>query len=216
MSIPITPFLWMITILPILILLILMVRFQWGAIEAAPAALAVTALNGVVFYRADLELIAVESAKGIWSALTILVIVWTAVLLYQVGNEANAFSVIRDGMKRYLPNELLLVLSLGWVFTSFLQGITGFGVPVAVGAPLLIGIGVNPLWAVVIPLLGQSWGNTYGTLGAAWDALAMSAGMEAGSPEYFRTALYAALFLWVCWVVCPSTARIGAWKTAPL
>lgn len=197
MSIPITPFLWMITILPILILLILMVRFQWGAIEAAPAALAVTALNGVVFYRADLELIAVESAKGIWSALTILVIVWTAVLLYQVGNEANAFSVIRDGMKRYLPNELLLVLSLGWVFTSFLQGITGFGVPVAVGAPLLIGIGVNPLWAVVIPLLGQSWGNTYGTLGAAWDALAMSAGMEAGSPEYFRTALYAALFLWV-------------------
>ncbi len=99
-----------------------------------------------------------EASKGIWNALTILVIVWTAVLLYQVGNETRAFLVIRDGMRRLLPNELLLVLAMGWIFESFLQGITGFGVPVAVGAPLLIGIGVKPMWAVIIPLLGQSWG----------------------------------------------------------
>ena len=39
---------------------------------------------------------------------------------------------------------------MGWIFESFLQGITGFGVPVAVGAPLLIGIGMKPVWAVVI------------------------------------------------------------------
>ena len=56
--------------------------------------------------------------------------------------------------------------------TGLGQGITGFGVPVAVGAPLLMGIGVTPLWAVLIPLLCHSWGNTYGTLGMAWDALA--------------------------------------------
>lgn len=80
-----------------------------------------------------------------------------------MGNEANAYQVIRNGLKKFLPNELLLVLAIGYVFTSFLQGITGFGVPDAVGAPLLIGIGVNPLWAVVLPLFGESWGNTYGT-----------------------------------------------------
>ena len=53
---------------------------------------------------------------------------------------------------------------------QLLQGITGFGVPVAVGAPLLIGIGMRPFWAVIIPLLAHTWGNTYGTLGAAWDS----------------------------------------------
>ena len=104
--------------------------------------------------------------------------------------------MIRDGMRRLLPNELLLVLAMGWIFESFLQGITGFGVPVAVGAPLLIGIGVKPMWAVIIPLLGQSWGNTFGTLAAAWDALVMSAGLSSGSKEYLITAFWTALFIW--------------------
>lgn len=208
MNIPVTPFLWIMAFMPILALLVLMIGFHWGAIEAAPIGLVITIFTGAVLYKSDLALIAVESAKGIWSALIILLIVWTAVLMYQVGNEANAFLAIRNGMKKLLPNELLLVMAMGWIFESFLQGITGFGVPVAVGAPLLIGIGVNPMWAVIIPLLGQSWGNTYGTLGAAWDALSMSAGLSAGSGDYFLTAMYAAVFLWlwnmviglvICW-----------------
>ena len=208
MNIPVTPFLWGTALLPIIILMLLMTVFKWGAMKAAPTGAAVTAAVGIFFYRANLKVILVESAKGLWSAGIILLIVWTAVLLYQVGNEVHAFCVIRDGMKKFLPDELLLVLALGWIFESFLQGITGFGVPVAVGAPLLIGIGVKPVWAVIIPLLGQSWGNTFGTLGAAWDALAMSADLTAQSKEYICTAIYAALLLWmwnfviglsICW-----------------
>lgn len=199
---------WGLACLPIIVLLVLMIKFQWGATEAAPVGLVITVITGLVFYKADIRLIVSEGAKGIWNALTILLIVWTAVLMYQVGSEAKAFSVIRDGMRKLLPNELLLVLTMGWIFESFLQGITGFGVPVAVGAPLLIGIGVKPMWAVIIPLLGQSWGNTFGTLGAAWDALAMSAGLTVGSKEYLATAFCTAAFIWfwniidgmvICW-----------------
>lgn len=208
MNIPVTPFMWVMAILPIIVLLILMIKFNWGATEAAAIGLVITAATGIVLYKADLKLLAVESAKGIWSSLTILLIVWTAILMYQVGDEAKAFLVIRNGMRKLLPNELLLIIAMGWVFESFLQGITGFGVPVAVGAPLLIGIGVKPLWAVIIPLFGQAWGNTFGTLAAAWDSLAMSAGLEVGGEAYFQTALWTAIFLllWnivtgvaICW-----------------
>ena len=208
MNIPVNIFMWLLACLPIIVLLVLMIKFQWGATDAAPIGLAITIFTGIVFYKADLKVIVSEASKGIWNALTILVIVWTAVLLYQVGNETRAFLVIRDGMRRLLPNELLLVLAMGWIFESFLQGITGFGVPVAVGAPLLIGIGVKPMWAVIIPLLGQSWGNTFGTLAAAWDALVMSAGISSGSKEYLITAFWTALFIWfwnliigitICW-----------------
>lgn len=128
-----------------------------GATEAAPVGLLITIISGIFLYKADITLIAIESAKGIWYALIILLIVWTAVLMYQVSDAAKAFLVIRSEMSKLFPNELLLVLAMGWIFESFLQGITGFGVPVAVGAPLLIGIGVRPLWAVVLPLLGQAW-----------------------------------------------------------
>lgn len=196
MNIPINLFMWVMAFLPIAALLILMIKFNWGATEAAPVGILITIVTGLLFYKADIRLIASESAKGVWNALIILIIIWTAILMYQVGEEAKAFLVIRNGMRKLLPNELLLVLAMGWIFESFLQGITGFGVPVAVGAPLLIGIGVKPLWAVIIPLLGQAWGNTFGTLGAAWDSLAMSAGLEAGSTEYLVTALWTAAFIW--------------------
>lgn len=199
---------WLMAVLPIIVLLVLMIKFNWSAMKAAGVGLLITAATGIVLYKADLYLLAIESLKGVWSSVSILLIVWTAILMYQVGDEAKAFLVIRNGMRKLLPNELLLVIAMGWILESFLQGITGFGVPVAVGAPLLIGIGVKPLWAVVIPLFGQAWGNTFGTLAAAWDSLAMSAGLAAGSPEYFRTAFWTALFLllWntvtgiaVCW-----------------
>lgn len=196
MNIPVNLLMWSMAFLPIVVLLVLMIKFQWGATEAAPVGLLITVFTGVVFYKADIQLLAAESAKGIWNALIILIIVWTAILMYQVGDEAKAFLVIRNGMRKLLPNELLLVLAMGWIFESFLQGITGFGVPVAVGAPLLIGIGVKPIWAVIIPLFGQAWGNTFGTLGAAWDSLAMSANLAVGSKEYLVTALWTAAFIW--------------------
>lgn len=197
MNIPVNFLTWIMAFLPIIVLIVLMIKFHWGATEAAPVGLLITVFSGLLVYKADLTTIAVESAKGIWSALVILLIIWTAILMYQVGDEAKAFIVIKEGMSKLLPNELLLVLALGWIFESFLQGITGFGVPVAVGAPLLIGIGVAPMYAIIIPLLGQAWGNTFGTLGAAWDSLAVSAGMQVGSPEYYRAAFWAAVFLLV-------------------
>ena len=208
MNIPVNFTMWILAFLPIIALLVLMIKFNWGATEAAAVGLIITIITGMTAYKADIRLIASESAKGIWNALVILLIVWTAILLYQVGEEANAFQVIRNGMKKLLPNELLLVMALGWIFESFLQGITGFGVPVAVGAPLLIGVGVSPLWAVIIPLISQAWGNTFGTLAAAWDSLAMTAGLTTGSGDYWKTALWAAVFLlfWdaitglvICW-----------------
>ncbi len=155
MNIPVNLFTWAMAFLPIIALIFLMIKFHWGATEAAAVGLMITVVTGVFLFKAGVTVIAAESAKGIWNALIILIIVWTAILLYQVGDEAKAFLVIRDGMRKLLPNELLLVFAMGWVIESFLQGITGFGVPVAVGAPLLIGIGVQPIWAVIIPCLDR-------------------------------------------------------------
>lgn len=197
MNVPINLFMWIIAFLPIAVLLVLMIKFNWGAKKAAPVGLLITIFTGIIFYKANIGVLVSESIKGVWNAMVIILIVFTAILLYQVAVEAKAFHAIRNGMSKLIPNELLLILAMGWVFESFLQGITGFGVPVAVGAPLLIGIGVSPMWAVIVPLFGQAWGNTFGTLGAAWDALAMSAGITVGSADYLATALWSGIFLWI-------------------
>lgn len=196
MELPVTWWMWLLALSPVFILLLLMLRFNWGAADAAPIGVITAAAVAIGFYGADFSLLALESAKGIWNAIIVLYVIWPAILLYEVTSEAGAFNVFKRGMQKFTPNELLQVITLGWVFTSFLQGITGFGVPVAVAAPLLAGIGVMPVWAVVLALLGQAWANTFGTLGIAWQSLVLSTGIE-GSAYFIPTALWASGFLFI-------------------
>lgn len=214
MSIPFSPILWLLAALPIVALLIMMVGLQWGAKKAAPIGLFLSIISALFVFRAPLDLVLFEGLKGIWSATIVLMIVWPAILLYEVVQKANAFHVIRKGIQKHTPNQLIQVLALGWCFTSFLQGITGFGVPVAVGAPLLIGIGVNPINAVIIPLIGNAWAGTFGTLAVAWDALVLQTDLSSNPDLYLQTALYAALFIWI-WnmVIGVSISWIyGGWR----
>jgi lactate permease len=215
MSIPLNLLTWLLASLPILVLLIMMVGFHWGAKKSAPWGLLIAVMIGYIFYKAPLELILFEGLKGIWSAFIVLLVVWPAILLYEVVQHANAFVVIRRGLQKHSPNQLIQVLALGWVFTSFLQGITGFGVPVAVGAPLLIGIGINPVSAVVIPLLGNAWAGTFGTLAVAWDALVLQTGLSSEPALLAQTAFYAALLIWFWNVIIgiSITWIYGGWRT---
>lgn len=50
MNVPTNLFMWIMACLPIIVLLLLMIKFQWGATEAAPVGLAITIITGIVFY----------------------------------------------------------------------------------------------------------------------------------------------------------------------
>jgi lactate permease len=197
MNIPLNLLNWIVALLPIVTLLVLMAGFQWGATKAAPIGLIIAVISGFLVFKADALLIVYESLKGIWSTISVLIIVWPAILIYEVVNSAKAFSVIKNGLQKFTPNELIRVIAIGWVFTSFLQGVTGFGVPVAVGAPLLVGIGVNPLWAVLITLIGHAWANTFGTLAIAWDTLVAQTNLTSTPEILLQTAMWAAIFIWI-------------------
>ena len=142
---PVTGGLWIAAVLPMAVLLVLMAVCRWGAIKAAPLGMALAAVMGAVVFRADGQLLLLEGAKGVWSALSVLAVIFPAILLYEISSSAGVFRAFQIGMKKLIPNELLQILMMAWVFPSFLQGISGFGVPVAEGAPLLMGIGVTPL-----------------------------------------------------------------------
>lgn len=195
MSLPVTFGNWLAAVSPIIALLIIMIGLRRGVSEAAPLSLALAVVVSLALFGADWQLLTNAITKGTWSALTILTIIWPAILIYEISQEAGAFETLRHALVQFSPNELLQIYAVGWVFVSFLQGITGFGVPVAVGAPLLLGLGVKPLWAVVIPLVGHAWANTFGTLAVAWDALVIHAGLSGG--ELYETALWAGAFTWL-------------------
>lgn len=186
---------WLIAFLPLALLLVLMLGRKWGAAEAGPVSWMAAVAMAWFFFDTPVDVIGYESVKGTWSAVTVLYVVWASILIYEVTHEGGAFEPLRRGITRILPDPLLQVLAFGWAFASFLQGVTGFGVPIAVCAPLLVGIGVRPLYAVIIPLIGHAWNNTFGTLAVAWLGLKQVTEMDAALA--LETAFYAAIFIWV-------------------
>jgi lactate permease len=184
---------WVIALLPIVVLLVLLVALRWKGIEAGPIGMLTAAFIALLVFRTPIETLAVAGGKGLWDAVFILYVVWSALLLYLVTVRAGAFDALRRGFMGFSRNELFLVLAIGWVFSSFFQGIAGFGAPIAVTAPLLIGIGVRPVYAVVIPLIAHTWAKMFGTLAVGW--LAMINVVDIADPV--RTAVETAILLWL-------------------
>ena len=170
MDLPITLSFWLAAAGPLAAVLVLLIGRGWKASSAAAVGYFVAAILALTLFQASLGNVALQSVKGVWDALVIAYIIAPALLLYEISDEAGAFGAIRRGIEAITPNDLLHVLAFGWVFPSFLQGITGFGAPIAVAAPLLVALGVKPIWAVAIPIIGHAWAKTFGTLGVAWEA----------------------------------------------
>jgi lactate permease len=159
---------WVLAILSIVALLVFLVPLRWRAPEAAPMAMFTAAIVALAAFRTPWQTLAVAGGKGVWDAIFILYVIWPALLLYQVTKQAGAYDALRQGIAKFSRNELFIILALSWVFASFLQGIAGFGAPVAVVVPLLVAIGVKPIYAVSMGVLAHAWARFFGTLGVGW------------------------------------------------
>jgi lactate permease len=167
---------WLLASLPLLAVLVLMLRFRWGGAQAGAIGWIAALLVAALRFGAGWEVLAYAQIKGALLSLFVLYIIWAALLLYRVTDEAGALSAIGAGLPRLTPDRGLQALLLGWVFGAFLQGVSGFGVPVAVVAPLLVGLGFPPLAAVVISSVGHTWAVTFGSLGSSFYALIAATG----------------------------------------
>lgn len=177
-------------LIPIILILILMVGLQWSAARAGGAGYLAALFIAVLFFGARTELLAYAHTKALILSLDVLLIIWSAFLLYRVSDEAGAIQSIGKALPHLTPDRGLQGLIIGWVFATFLQGVGGFGVPVAVIAPLLVALGFSPLAAVVIPSVGHGWAVTFGSMGSSFQALVAASGL----PEKLL-APPAALFL---------------------
>jgi len=165
-------------LLPILLILFLMVGWRWGAARAGAAGYLLSLVIAVGFFGARLPLLAYAHTKALLLSVDVLLIIWAAFLLYRVVDEAGAIQSIGRALPHLTNDPGMQALVIGWVFASFLQGVGGFGVPVAVIAPLLVGLGFSPLIAVIIPSLGHGWAVTFGSLGSSFQALMAATGLS--------------------------------------
>jgi lactate permease len=167
---------WFLSSLPIMAILVLMLRFRWGGEKAGAVGWGVALAIAAFRFGAGWQVLAYAQLKGVLLSLFVLYIIWAALLFYRVTDEAGALDAIGAGLPRLTSDRGLQALLLAWAFGAFLQGVSGFGVPVAIIAPLLMGLGFAPGAAVVIASVGHAWSITFGSLGSSFYALIAATG----------------------------------------
>jgi lactate permease len=100
-------------------------------------------------------------------------IVLNAILLYNVAVTSGSFDAFRDWILEHLPNDRRVVLVvIGFCFGALLEGIAGFGTPVAITSALLISVGFMPLDALVFTLIFNTAPVAFSALGVPITVLA--------------------------------------------
>ena len=202
---------WLLSLAPLVTVLGLMVVRGWNGSRAGGAGWLFSLALAALRFGAGADVLAYAQVKALILTVDVSVIVWAALLLYYIVDRAGALRVITGALASLTADQLTQVLLLGWVFASFLQGMGGFGVPVAIVAPLLVGMGVPAVRAVVIPAIGHGWAVTFGSLAASFVMLVNVSGVP-GDRLAPAAALMLGAFAYVCGLM--AAHAFAGWRGA--
>jgi lactate permease len=79
---------------------------------------------------------------------------------------------------------------IGWGFSGFLQGIAGFGAPVASAVPLLRIAGFSAIPSIAAAMVGHSWAITFGSMGSSYYAILLVTRLSADAATPWIAALF--------------------------
>ena len=200
---------WLLALSPVLTVLVLMIFRNWSGSSAGAAGWFVALFAASAAFGAHPRLLAYSQMKGVLLSLNVLYIIWAALLLYHVVNETGAIKAIGIGIQRFSGDKSIQLLIFGWIFASFLQGVAGYGVPIAVVAPLLVGLGFSPVTAVAVPAIGHSWSVTFGSMGASFQALMAVSGFDSAYLAHWSATLLG-ITTFLCGIF--AVHAYGGWK----
>lgn len=163
---------------PIFLILVLMLRFRWGGHRAGLAGWLTGVLIAILFFGLTFQVWWVSQLKGLLLSFYVLLVLWPALFLFHIVNQAGGIQAIALWLEVSIRDRGLLLVLIAWAFSGFLEGMAGFGIPVAIVAPMLVGIGVSPATAVAAVAVGHSWAVSLGNMGLVFQTLTGVAQME--------------------------------------
>ena len=157
---------------PIILTIILTVGFNVPAKKVLPISWAVCALIGLTYWGMDIGHIAAYTITGFLGSIDTLLIIFGAILLMNMLNEAGAMRRIEAMFNGITEDSRIQIVIVGFAFSAFIEGAAGFGTPPAICAPLLIGLGAPPMAAAIACLLLDSTPVSFGAAGTPTNAAA--------------------------------------------
>jgi lactate permease len=167
--------------LPMLVLVVLLGVLRRPAWQAALAALIVAFIIAVGPWQMPLGPAVQSMLSGATFALwPVMWLVFNGLLLYNISVHSGRFEAFRAWMTDHLPDDRRVVLIVvGFCFGALLEGIAGFGTPVAITSSLLILFGFPPMEALVFVLIFNTAPVAFGALGIPITVLGSVTGLPA-------------------------------------
>ena len=156
-------------------LILLRLRIHYAALLGLTVALAIAL--GV--YGMPLPAAAASASFGVaFGLFPIGWIILNVIFLYRLTVKRGWFDTFRDGLGRLAPDRRLQIILIAFGFGAFIEGIAGFGAPVAITGAILIQLGFQPLHASGLALIANTAPVAFGSLGIPITTMEQVTGLD--------------------------------------
>jgi glycolate permease/lactate permease len=152
--------------LPLVVLAVLLAVVRAAPWKAAVAGATTAFALAWLVWRMPIGLAVAAATHGMAFGLwPISWVVLNAVFFYNLTVASGDFDVIRRSLARLTDDRRIQALLVAFCFGALVEGIAGFGAPVAISAAMLAGLGFEPVSAAVLALVANTAPVAFGSIG---------------------------------------------------
>lgn len=155
----------LIALIPFLVFLFLLFVKKTPLLWVSIITLLLYTILAVFYWQIIPSFLYTSYGKGFFIALDIFFIIFGAIFFLEVLKDLKIIKNISYYLESFSKDYRVQIIVIAWLFEALLEGTAGFGTAGAVAVPLLIGIGLPPLRALIVGLLGNSAPGVFGAAG---------------------------------------------------
>jgi len=165
--------------LPLLTLFVLLGALRVQARIAAAVGLVVAALVAILAYGMPVGQAVLSATEGAaFGFFPILWIVIAAIWVYNLTDATGHFAVLRRTFGRLSDDARVQAVVVAFSFGALIEGLAGFGAPVAITSVVLVGLGFQPVKAAALALIGNTAPVAFGSIAVPITTLAEITGID--------------------------------------
>src|SRR5699024_754032 len=140
----------------IIVPFLLLVLLRMSAAKGLTISAVIVILLAITVWGMEGIIISSSILKVIHKALTILCILFGALLLLNTLQRTGAVVRINQGFRSISEDMRVQAIIVAFLFGALIEGAAGFGAPAMVTGPLLFALGFSPLVAATLALIADS------------------------------------------------------------
>lgn len=144
---------------------ILLGIFNMPATKGMSISALIVLLEGYFIWKMPGDVVLASVFQGIHKTLPISWILFGALMMLNTLQHTGAIDRINLGFHNLSADMRVQVILVAYLFGALIEGVSGFGTPAMVTAPLMIALGFTPMAAVTLALVADSTPAAFGAVG---------------------------------------------------